>query len=68
MPSADEVAIDPAIRAGGDDGQPIVAVAHHSPQAKAFMDIAGALAAKIGVLNLESQQAEGLISDIPVLG
>jgi len=61
-----EVAIDPAIRAGGDDGQPIVAVAHHSPQAKAFMDIAGALAAKISVLNME-QQAEGLITDIPVL-
>jgi ATP-binding protein involved in chromosome partitioning len=55
-----EVAIDPAIRAGGDDGQPIVAVAHHSPQAKAFVDIAGQLAAKISVLNMQ-RQAQGLI-------
>jgi len=67
IPFLGEVALDPAIRAGGDDGQPIVAVAHHSPQAQAFMDIAGALAAKISVLNM-GEQAEGLITDIPVLG
>ncbi len=60
LPFLGEVAIDPAIRAGGDDGQPIVAVAHHSPQAKAFIDIAGALAAKISVLNMQ-REAEGLI-------
>jgi ATP-binding protein involved in chromosome partitioning len=60
IPFLGEVAIDPAIRAGGDDGQPIVAVAPHSPQARSFTDIAGALAAKISVLNMQ-REAEGLI-------
>ena len=60
IPFLGEVAIDPAIRAGGDDGQPIVAVAHHSPQAKAFVDIAGQLAAKISVLNMQ-RELQGLI-------
>lgn len=60
VPFLGEIAIDPAIRAGGDDGQPIVAVAHHSPQAQAFMNIAGALAAKVSVLNLQ-RQAPGYI-------
>jgi len=60
IPFLGEVAIDPAIRAGGDDGQPIVAVAHHSPQAKAFVDIAGQLAAKISVLNMQ-RKLQGLI-------
>lgn len=62
VPFLGEVAIDPAIRAGGDDGQPIVAVAHHSPQAQAFVAIAGALAAKISVLNMQRQtQGPGYI-------
>jgi ATP-binding protein involved in chromosome partitioning len=60
IPFLGEVAIDPAIRAGGDDGQPIVAVAPHSPQAQSITDIAGALAAKISVLNMQ-REAEGLI-------
>jgi ATP-binding protein involved in chromosome partitioning len=60
IPFLGEVAIDPAIRAGGDDGQPIVAVAPHSPQAQSITDIAGMLAAKISVLNMQ-REAEGLI-------
>ena len=60
IPFLGEVAIDPAIRAGGDDGQPIVAVAPHSPQAQSITDIAGALAAKISVLNMQREQ-QGLI-------
>ena len=60
IPFLGEVAIDPAIRAGGDDGQPIVAVAPHSPQARSFTDIAGMLAAKISVLNMQREQ-QGLI-------
>jgi ATP-binding protein involved in chromosome partitioning len=60
IPFLGEIAIDPAIRAGGDDGQPIVAVAHHSPQSAALMDIAGALAAKISVLNVQ-RLGQGLI-------
>lgn len=55
-----EIALDPVIRAGGDAGQPIVAVAHDSPHAEAFMEIAGALAARISVLNVE-RQGQGLI-------
>ncbi len=60
LPFLGEVALDPAIRSGGDDGQPIVAVAPHSPQAQSITAIAGALAARISVLNLQREQ-EGLI-------
>ena len=55
-----EIAIDPAIRAGGDDGQPIVSVAHHSPQAKAFMEIASKLACKVSVVNSEAARKDDL--------
>jgi ATP-binding protein involved in chromosome partitioning len=44
VPFLGHIPIDPAIRAGGDEGLPIVVAQPDSPQAKAFMDIA----AKIG--------------------
>jgi len=40
VPLLGEVPIDPAIRAGGDDGTPIVVSNPNSPQTKAFHDIA----------------------------
>jgi ATP-binding protein involved in chromosome partitioning len=43
VPFLGRIPIDPAIRAGGDTGLPIVVADPNSPQAKAFMDIALAL-------------------------
>ncbi len=68
IPFLGAVAIDPAIRAGGDDGQPITAVAHHSPQAQAFMEIAEALAANVTLANNQRPSAPTLqLSEIPIL-
>jgi ATP-binding protein involved in chromosome partitioning len=47
VPFLGRVPIDPAIRAGGDAGTPIVVADPKSPQAGAFRDIAAALAARI---------------------
>jgi ATP-binding protein involved in chromosome partitioning len=46
LPFLGEVPIDLAIRLGGDEGTPLVAGHPGSPQTKAFMDMARALAAK----------------------
>lgn len=69
IPFLGEVALDPAVRAGGDDGQPITAVAHHSPQAQSFMLIAKALTEKVKTLNKTRPSGPMIqISDIPVAG
>ncbi|OHE80057.1 MAG: chromosome partitioning protein [Verrucomicrobia bacterium GWF2_62_7] len=47
VPFLGEVPIYPEIRAGGDTGRPVVVSAPQSPAAKAFTDIAHALAEKI---------------------
>jgi ATP-binding protein involved in chromosome partitioning len=44
VPFLGAIPIDPAIRAGGDEGMPIVAADPNSPQAKAFQDIAAKIA------------------------
>ncbi len=49
-----EVSLDGAIPATGDDGLPIVAAAPESKAAAAFGDLAGAVAARISVLHMES--------------
>lgn len=46
------IPIDPAVRAGGDSGKPIVAVAPESPVAQRFMKAAAELAASISKANL----------------
>jgi ATP-binding protein involved in chromosome partitioning len=43
VPFLGNIPIDPAIRAGGDNGQPITIADPDSPQAKAFRDIAAKL-------------------------
>jgi ATP-binding protein involved in chromosome partitioning len=43
VPFLGNIPIDPAIRAGGDNGQPITVADPDSPQAKAFRDIAAKL-------------------------
>ncbi len=47
VPFLGRVPIDPAIRAGGDSGEPIVVADPKSPQAKAFREIAAKLDAQI---------------------
>lgn len=47
IPFLGRIPIDPAIRAGGDRGMPLVMADPASPQAKAFMEIASRIAASI---------------------
>jgi ATP-binding protein involved in chromosome partitioning len=49
VPFLGEVPIDTRVRAGGDEGQPIVAVAPEAPAARAFAEIAGKVAAQISI-------------------
>ncbi len=43
VPFLGEIPLDPAIRAGGDDGRPLVSDAPESPQAEAFRAVADAV-------------------------
>jgi ATP-binding protein involved in chromosome partitioning len=45
-----ELPLDPATRAGGDAGEPVVVAQPESPQARAFMDVAKQVAARCSVL------------------
>ncbi|MBX3237068.1 MAG: Mrp/NBP35 family ATP-binding protein [Nitrospiraceae bacterium] len=47
IPFLGRIPIDPAIRDGGDTGNPIVIANPDSPQAKAFREIAGKIAARL---------------------
>ncbi|HTP42699.1 MAG TPA: Mrp/NBP35 family ATP-binding protein [Nitrospiria bacterium] len=51
VPFLGEVPIDPQIRQGGDEGRPIVIADSDSPQAKAFIAIAGKVAQQVSILN-----------------
>jgi ATP-binding protein involved in chromosome partitioning len=51
IPFLGRIPIDPAIRAGGDTGMPIVIVNPASPQAAAFRDISAKLADGIRGMN-----------------
>jgi ATP-binding protein involved in chromosome partitioning len=51
VPFLGAVPIDPQIRQGGDEGRPIVIANPDSPQAKAFVAIAGKVAQQISMLN-----------------
>lgn len=52
VPFLGRVFLDPAIRTGGDTGQPIVAIDPSSPQSEAFRQLAQAVAARISVLSM----------------
>ena len=56
IPFLGRVPIDPAIRVGGDMGLPLVVANPDSPQAKAFMDIASRIAARISVLTAAASE------------
>src|SRR6266487_3797874 len=50
LPFLGRIPIDPAIRVGGDSGMPIVISNPDSPQAKAFMEIASGITARVGLV------------------
>jgi len=52
IPMLGEIPIDTRVRAGGDEGRPIVSAAPDAPAAKAFLDIAGRVAAEISKQNM----------------
>jgi ATP-binding protein involved in chromosome partitioning len=52
IPLLGEIPIDTRVRAGGDEGRPIVSAAPDAPAAKAFLDIAGRVAAEISKQNM----------------
>jgi ATP-binding protein involved in chromosome partitioning len=57
-PLLGEIPLDPAIRAGGDTGRPVLVVDPESPLAGIFREIGGRLAATISVRNLQSDPTE----------
>ncbi len=66
IPFLGRVPIDPAIRAGGDTGNPIVIAKPDSPQAKAFREIADKLAAALqrGGAGTAKSRIESLLQKI----
>ena len=52
VPFLGEVPLDVAIRQGGDTGKPIVVADPSSPVAKAFVQVAGNVAAQVSIANL----------------
>jgi ATP-binding protein involved in chromosome partitioning len=63
VPFLGRIPIDPAIRAGGDAGTPIVVADPASPQTKAFKDIAAKLAAGVKATG-SGPSVESLLSKI----
>jgi ATP-binding protein involved in chromosome partitioning len=53
VPFLGQIPLDPAVAAGGDEGHPIVEAAPDSPVAKAYVQVASAMAAQLSVLNHE---------------
>jgi len=51
IPMLGQIPIDTRVRAGGDEGRPIVSAAPESPAAKAFAEVAGRVAAEISKQN-----------------
>ena len=49
IPFLGEVPIDTRVRAGGDTGKPIVSEAPDSPAARAFVEVAGKVAAQVSI-------------------
>jgi ATP-binding protein involved in chromosome partitioning len=49
IPFLGAVPIDTRVRAGGDEGQPIVAAAPDAPAARAFIEVAGKVAAQVSI-------------------
>ncbi|HEY7509858.1 MAG TPA: Mrp/NBP35 family ATP-binding protein [Vicinamibacteria bacterium] len=54
IPFLGAVPIDTRVRSGGDEGQPIVAAAPESPAARAFVELAGKVAAQVSIQNMKT--------------
>jgi ATP-binding protein involved in chromosome partitioning len=52
IPFLGKVPIDTRVRQGGDEGTPITAVAPEAPAAKAFVELAGKVAAQVSIQNM----------------
>lgn len=52
VPFLGEVPVDPQVRVGGDEGEPVVVAAPHSPAGQALRQIARQLAARVSVQNM----------------
>jgi len=52
IPMLGEVPIDTRVREGGDEGKPIVAAAPDSAAARAFIEVAGRVAAQVSIQNM----------------
>lgn len=52
VPFLGEIPIDPRIRAGGDEGKPIVTTYPDSPAAKQFTQVAGVLAQQVSIVDI----------------
>ena len=59
VPFLGEVPIDPAVRAGGDAGVPIVISAPEGPSAHVFRQIAGGIARELSILAFPSTAGSG---------
>jgi ATP-binding protein involved in chromosome partitioning len=55
VPFIGEIPIDPQVRIGGDNGQPVVISHPHSAAAQAMVAVAQDIAAKVSVQNFMSQ-------------
>ncbi len=58
VPLLGHIPLDPSIREGGDTGKPVVVAEPDSAQARAITEMAGHVAARISVLDLEETEEE----------
>jgi ATP-binding protein involved in chromosome partitioning len=58
IPFLGEVALNPEVRAGGDNGSPVAARGPESPEARSFYEIASQVAARVSVVNLTAPPEE----------
>jgi ATP-binding protein involved in chromosome partitioning len=56
VPFLGSVPIDPRVRDGGDKGEPIIAIDPGGPAGKALQQISRDVAARVSVINLESDE------------
>jgi ATP-binding protein involved in chromosome partitioning len=54
IPFLGAVPIDTRVRSGGDEGQPIVVAAPDAPAARAFIEVAGKVAAQVSIQNMKT--------------
>jgi ATP-binding protein involved in chromosome partitioning len=65
-PFLGEVPLHQSVREGGDAGRPVVIAAPDSPQAQAFRQVAGAVAARLSVLAFGDEQAPKKPAGVPI--